>query len=187
MPCAILYLENSDKARFSDLKKRIKNYYVLNKAEYPRTVTAVQSLYLNYQPNYNSHINSQPNGVINQLMFAQRGKTGDNEGDGKEKEQRPRRNLDHIFCNDCGEKVHYSRNNDCPTQARIKEYADASIKMKQDKASNKPPGGGDQKALVNVKDALCSLIMVSPTEEWVEQTSPGLMFFQTSTQEARQT
>ena len=58
MLCAILYLENSDKARFADLKKRIENDYVLNKAEYPRTLTAVQSLLLNYQPNYNSHRNS---------------------------------------------------------------------------------------------------------------------------------
>ena len=31
--CAILYLENSDKAIFSDLKKRVENYYVLNKEE----------------------------------------------------------------------------------------------------------------------------------------------------------
>ena len=54
MLCAIIYLENSDKARFAELKKRVKNDYVLNKAEYPRTVTAVQSLLLNYQPNYNS-------------------------------------------------------------------------------------------------------------------------------------
>ena len=29
---AILYLENSDKARFSDLRKRVKNDYVMNKA-----------------------------------------------------------------------------------------------------------------------------------------------------------
>ena len=29
---AILYLENSDKARFSDLKNCVENYYVLNKA-----------------------------------------------------------------------------------------------------------------------------------------------------------
>ena len=34
--CAILYLENSDKSRFGDLKKRIENDHVLNKAEYPR-------------------------------------------------------------------------------------------------------------------------------------------------------
>ena len=33
MLCAILYLENSDKVIFSDLKKRVENYYVLNKAE----------------------------------------------------------------------------------------------------------------------------------------------------------
>ena len=39
--CAILYVENLDRARFSDLNKRIKNDYVPNKAEYPRLVTAV--------------------------------------------------------------------------------------------------------------------------------------------------
>ena len=83
MLCAILYLENSDKARFSDLKKCVENDYVLNKVEYPRTFTAVQSLLLNYQPNYNSNRNSQSNRVSNQLMFAQRGKTGDNEGERK--------------------------------------------------------------------------------------------------------
>ena len=33
MLCVILYMENSDKARFSDLKKCIKNDYVTNKAE----------------------------------------------------------------------------------------------------------------------------------------------------------
>ena len=86
MLCAILYMDKSDKARFADLKKRVKNDYVMNKAEYPRTVTAVQSLILNYQPNYNSNRNYQSNGVSNQLMFAQRGKTGDDKGDRKEKE-----------------------------------------------------------------------------------------------------
>ena len=115
---------------------------MLNKAEYPRTVTAVHSLIINYQPNYNSHRNSQSNGVSNQLMFAQRGKTGDDEGDGKEKEQRPRRNMYHITCNECGEKCHYAGNNDCPTQARLKEDAEAFRKMKQEKSSNKHPGGG---------------------------------------------
>ena len=103
---------------------------MLNKAEYPSTVTSVQSLLLNYQPNYNSHGNSQSNGVSNQLMFAQRGKTGDNEGDGKEKEQRPMINLDHITCNDSVEKGHYAGNNDCPTQARLKEDAEAFRKIK---------------------------------------------------------
>ena len=111
MLCTILYLKNSDNARFTNLKKRIENEYVLNKAEYPRTVTLVQRLLLNYQPNYNSHRNYQSNGVSNQLMFAQRIKTGDDEGNGKEKEQRPRRNLDHVTGNDCGEKGHYAGNN----------------------------------------------------------------------------
>ena len=46
--CVILYLEKSDKAKFSDLKKRTENDYVLNKVEYSRTVTAVQSVLLNY-------------------------------------------------------------------------------------------------------------------------------------------
>ena len=86
MLCTILYLKNSDKARFVDLKKRIENDYVLNKAEYPRTMTAVQSLLLNYQPSYNSHNFFQSNGVSKQLMFAQRRKTGDDKGDGKEKD-----------------------------------------------------------------------------------------------------
>ena len=78
MLCAILYLEISDKARFADLKNRIENDYVMNKAEYPRTVTAVHSLLVNYQPNYNSNINYQSNGFSNQLVFVQRGNTGDN-------------------------------------------------------------------------------------------------------------
>ena len=38
-------------------------------------------------------------------MFVQRRKTGGNEGDGKEKEQILRRNLDRITCNNCGKKV----------------------------------------------------------------------------------
>ena len=104
MLCAILYMENPEKSSFSDLKKRVENDYVLNKAECPRTVTAVNSLLLNYQPNYKYNGNSQSNWVRNQLMFAQRGKTGDEEGDGKEKDQRPRSNLDQITCNNCGEK-----------------------------------------------------------------------------------
>ena len=98
MPYAILYIENSDKARFSYLKKRVENDYVLNKAEYPMPVTAVQSIVLNYQPNYNSNKNPQSNGVSNHLMFAQFRKTGDKEGSRKKKEQRPRRYLDHITC-----------------------------------------------------------------------------------------
>ena len=47
MLCAILYLENSHKYIFYDLKKRVKNNYVLNNMKYPRTVNAVQILLLN--------------------------------------------------------------------------------------------------------------------------------------------
>ena len=59
--------------------------------------------------------------------------------------------------------------------------------MKQEKSSNNTPRGGDQKSLVNIKDDSCSLMLVSPTEEWVKLPSPGLMFCQPSTQEVRQT
>ena len=175
MLCTTLYMENSDKASFADLKKRVKNDYVLKKAELPRTVTVVHSLLLNYQPNYNSNRNPQSNGVRNQLIFSQHGKKGYDKGKGKEKEQRPRRNLDHITCNDCGEKVHYSGNNDCPTQSRLKVYAENFRQIKREKSSNKPPGGGDHKALVNVKDAPCSLMMGYPTKEWGKLPSPGLI------------
>ena len=70
----ILYLENWDKARFFDLKKRVETYYVLKKSEHPSTVTKLQSLLLNYQHNYNSNRTSQSNGVRNNLMFAQHNK-----------------------------------------------------------------------------------------------------------------
>ena len=83
MLCAIPYLENSDKIRFADLKKRVENDYVLKNEEYLRTLTAVQSILLNYLSNHNANRNSQSNGVRNQLMFAQCGKPGDDEGNGK--------------------------------------------------------------------------------------------------------
>ena len=57
MLCAILYLDTSEKSRFSDLKKCVENEYVMNKAEHPRTLTAVQSLLINYQPNYKTNRN----------------------------------------------------------------------------------------------------------------------------------
>ena len=53
MLCVILYLENSEKARFADLKKRVENNYVLNKVEHTRAVTTVHSILLKYQPTYN--------------------------------------------------------------------------------------------------------------------------------------
>ena len=80
MLCAILYLENSGKTRFADIKKHVNNYYIFNNAEYPRTVTAVHRLLLNYRPNYNYNIQSQSHGVSKQLMFAQHKKTGDDDG-----------------------------------------------------------------------------------------------------------
>ena len=58
--------------------------------------------------------------------------------------------------------------------------------MNQEKSSNNSPGGGDHKALVNVKDALCSFMMGDPTEEWGKTPSPSLMLCKTSTQEIPQ-
>ena len=55
--------------------------------------------------------------------------------------------------------------------------------MKQEKPGNKPPYGGEQKTLVNVKDASCSLVMGIPTKEWYDLPYPGLVFSQTSSQE----
>ena len=75
-----LYLGNSAKDKFDDIKKRVKNGYVLNKAEYPRDVTGVQNLLLDYQPDNNSNGQSQYQGVINQIIFTQHEKTGDDEG-----------------------------------------------------------------------------------------------------------
>ena len=83
MLCEILYIDNSDKSRFAELKRRVENHYVLNKAEYPRKVTAVQILVLNYQPNSNSNRNFESNRVRKQIMFAQRGKTRYDEGNVK--------------------------------------------------------------------------------------------------------
>ena len=59
--------------------------------------------------------------------------------------------------------------------------------MKQEKYVNKPPGGGDQKPWVKVKDPSCSLIMGAPTKELDEPPYPGLILFQTSTQQVLQT
>ena len=42
----------------------------------------------------------QSKGVINQIMFAQYGKTGDDDGEDKYDNQTPKTNLDHITCND---------------------------------------------------------------------------------------
>ena len=102
MLCAIFYLESLDKSRFSNLKKRVEKDYVLNKVDYSRTVTAVQSLILNHQPNYNSNRKSQSNGITDQLMSVQRWKNGDDDSDTKDGKQKPKINLDHITCNGDG-------------------------------------------------------------------------------------
>ena len=46
----------------------------LNKAGYPRTVTEVHSLLLNYQPTYKYNRKYQYQGVTNQLMFTHSGR-----------------------------------------------------------------------------------------------------------------
>ena len=97
-------------------------------------------------------------------MFAQRGKTGDNEGNGKEKKQRPRRKLDHINFNNCGEKGHYSGNSEWSTKTNLKENAEEFRKMKQEKYSKKNPDGEYQKSLINVKESSCSLMIGAPTK-----------------------
>ena len=78
-------------------------------------------------------------------MFAQRGKTGVDDGETKDKNQKPQINLDHITYNECGEKWHYAGNNECYTQTKTKEDAEALRKTKQEKYGNKPPDGGEQK------------------------------------------
>ena len=65
-------------------------------------------------------------------MFEQRGKTRDEEGDVKDKEQINRINLDHITGNDCEAKGQYAGKNECPTQTNLKEDAEALSKMKQE-------------------------------------------------------
>ena len=78
---AILYFENSDIVMFDVLKESVKNNYVLNKEEYPMTVTIVQRLLLNYELNYNSDGKFQSQGFRNQCMLAQSGENGDDEGE----------------------------------------------------------------------------------------------------------
>ena len=170
--------KNPDKSVFDGLKKGIDNCYVLNKTQYLRTVTMVQSLLLNYQHNYNSNRQSQSKGVSNQIMFAQHGKTGDGGGEKKDQIKKPQRNLDHITCNYCGEKGHYAGNNQLSTQTKLKEDAEAFRKMKQEKYGNNPPDGVDQTTLVNVKYASYSLLMGISTKDWDELPSPRLMFCQ---------
>ena len=81
---------------------------------------------------------SQSNGVKNRIMIVQRRKSGDDEGDGKNKDQRLRRNLDHSTCNDCVEKRHFSGNSECSNQINIKYDAEAFRNMKQENLPTSP-------------------------------------------------
>ena len=45
-------------------------------------------------------------------MFANRGKTGDDEGESEYMKQKPQINLDHITCNNFVENGNYVRNNE---------------------------------------------------------------------------
>ena len=103
--------------------------YVQNKAEYPKTVTSVRSLMINYQHNSTRQYQSQ--GAVNQLMFTQRKSTGDDESETKDENKKSQRNLVHITCNDCGIKGYYAGNIGYSSQAKLKEDAEAFRKMKR--------------------------------------------------------
>ena len=90
----------------------------------------MQSLRLNYGTNCNSNRKSQYNNVSNKIIFAQHEKNGDDEGETKYKNQKPRINLYHITCNDCG-KGNYAGNNECSTQTKPKEDVEQFRKMKE--------------------------------------------------------
>ena len=95
--------------------------------------------------------------------------------------------MGHIKCNYCGEKGHYDRNIKFYTKTKLKEDVESFRNMKQGKYDNNTPGGGDQKASVNVKYASCSLIIGYLTKEWGESPSPVIMLCQTSEKEVLQT
>ena len=61
-------------------------------------------------------------------MFAQHGKTGDDDGKKKTINQTPPKSIDHITCNDCGVKGHYAGNSELSTQTKLKEDAESIIK-----------------------------------------------------------
>ena len=88
-----------------------------------------------------------------------------------------------INCNGYGQKGRCAGNSEFPNQTNLKEDTEAFINMKQSKSSNKHPGGGDQKALVYIKDTLFSLVMRDPTKEWGEPPYHGLVFCKTTTQD----
>ena len=74
-------------------------------------------------------------------------------------------------------------NNEFSTQKKLKDDAEAFRKTKQWKSVNKPPDGGEQKPLVNVKYIPFRLVVGISAEGWDDLPSSGLMFCQTSSQE----
>ena len=72
--------------------------------------------------------------------------------------------MDYISFKDCGEKGQYSGNSELSTKTKLKQDVESLINMNQEKSANKPPGGGYQKALVNVKEYSQSIIMGDPTK-----------------------
>ena len=54
-------------------------------------------------------------------MSVERWETGDDEGETKYEKQKPLRNLYHITCNACREKLHYMGNNESYTYKNLKE------------------------------------------------------------------
>ena len=104
MTFVILYIKNSDKESFSKLKKHVKNDYIMNKLDYPKTVTVVQSLTLNYQHNYNSNSNPNPKVLAIKWSSLNVGKPGMMKAKQKNK-IKTRSNLEHITWNDLGGKV----------------------------------------------------------------------------------
>ena len=64
----------------------------------------------------------------------------------------------------------------CPTQKKFKEDTEEFRNIKQGKSGKTPPDGGrEQKTLVNIEDASCSLMVGVRTKEWDDLPSPGLM------------
>ena len=130
MLSTIFYLENIDKIRFSDIKKRVGNDYILKQYDYPRIVTELQIPLLDYQHNYNSNIKSQSQGVVNQLMLAQCRNLEIMMVKQNTINKTPQINIDHITFNDFGEKVHYAVNRKSYKHTKSKEDAESFRKMK---------------------------------------------------------
>ena len=70
------------------------------------------------------------------------GKLGYDKGKIKDDKQNLLRNLDHITCNDCGEKFHYAGNSEFSKQKNTKEDVESFRKSKQGKYGNNPTDGG---------------------------------------------